>query len=239
MDSPSHNTATLLFSFLLGFLGLSCASIVGGLVWQRVVAARWLRRNGHLLAMGGPLGPPSIPKMWDVCIRDALSAPELSECAREQLRPLALRLTPAADRSNPSGQPEDSRPAKWKFSSFRRERRAFQTHHMNTSDADEDLHLDGCQASIAVVIVYPSCTIKGELSEFSIGTANMPCTELQNGRVSLMFFQCLQLHLATWPDPLRPGRQATYRRGRRLRLPRTLSRFSFSALRRGLIRRCI
>ncbi|KAI0821921.1 hypothetical protein BC628DRAFT_788656 [Trametes gibbosa] len=181
-NNPTHSTATLLFSFLLGFLGLSCASIMGGLLWQRVVASRLLGHNGHRLAAGAPpLGPPPIPKMWDVCIRDALSAPKLSGCAREQLRPLALRLglAPTTDPYCPSGRSDDLRPARWKFrfSPFRRQGPAAQ-HHIHKSDAVEDeLHLNGRHASIAVVIVYPSCPTKGQLGEFALGTAHMPCAE--------------------------------------------------------------
>lgn len=132
-NGATHSTATLLFSFLLSFLGLSCASILGGLVWQRF-SARWRGHpDDHPDTLKGPPVPPSRPRMWDVCIRDTLSAAKLSDCAWEQLRastcsplwragwrnyrnalqPLALHLTSAAH--SKAGVAEESRPAKWKL----------------------------------------------------------------------------------------------------------------------------
>lgn len=132
-NGATHSTATLLFSFLLSFLGLSCASILGGLVWQRF-SARWRGHpDQHPDTLKGPPVPPSRPRMWDVCIRDTLSAARLSDCAWEQLRastfsslwragwrnyrnalqPLALHLTSAADIKG--GVAEESRPAKWRL----------------------------------------------------------------------------------------------------------------------------
>ncbi|KAI0628522.1 hypothetical protein C8Q77DRAFT_350092 [Trametes polyzona] len=182
-NQTTHSTATLLFSFLLSFLGLSCASIVGGLVWQRVIA-RWRRHEGPP-GTAGSIELWSTPRLWDVCIQGGLSAAKVSDCAWEQLRPLALRLSAAA--ASHSGVVVKPSPATWtskwkRLSPFRRDRAAFQAKR-NISDAVEDgLDLDGRHASIAVVIAYPFCPITTELGEFALGTAHMSCCEPCEGR---------------------------------------------------------
>ncbi|KAL1948847.1 hypothetical protein VTO73DRAFT_10653 [Trametes versicolor] len=182
-NGATHSTATLLFSFLLSFLGLSCASILGGLVWQRF-SARWRGHpDEHPDTLKGPPVPPSRPRMWDVCIRDTLSAAKLSDCAWEQLRPLALHLTSAAD--SKGGVAEESRPAKWKLSPFGRNELEFQTHRNISDAAEEEIFLDGCQASIAVVIAYPTRPIKAEVDEFALGTAHTLCSGPWAGRDTL------------------------------------------------------
>ena len=85
-DGPTRNTAAIMLSFLLSFLGISCAMIIGGLLWQRLTARR--REElllAHLHRARNPINLSTKPGVWDVCIRDALSVPKLSDCAWEQL----------------------------------------------------------------------------------------------------------------------------------------------------------
>ena len=86
-DGPTRNTAAIMLSFLLSFLGISCAMIIGGLLWQRLTARR--REElllVHLHRARNPINLSTKPGVWDVCIRDALSVPKLSDYAWEQLR---------------------------------------------------------------------------------------------------------------------------------------------------------
>ncbi|KAL7277153.1 hypothetical protein PYCCODRAFT_1475690 [Trametes coccinea BRFM310] len=169
---PTHNTASILFSFLLGFLGISCVTIIGGLIWQRL-ASRWRREMLHPILAANLLNSKPIPKLWDVCIRDAVSAPEVSACAWDQLRPLALRVTYAANRVS-AGIATDEKP---KRSMFRRHERASQAFVIPQNATEDGATLGGCHTAIAMVIAYPSCAIKEEMGEFALGIAHMPCTQ--------------------------------------------------------------
>ncbi|KAI9068083.1 hypothetical protein FKP32DRAFT_1672483 [Trametes sanguinea] len=171
-DQPTHNTASILFSFLLGFLGISCVTILGGLIWQRL-AARWRREMLHPILAANLLNSKPIPKLWDVCIRDAVSAPEVSDCAWDQLRPLALRVTSAANRV-PTGI---STAAKPKRSMFRRHERASHTPMIPPNATEDGVLLGDCHTAIVIVIAYPSGAIKGEMGEFALGIAHTSCTQ--------------------------------------------------------------
>ncbi|KAH9888076.1 hypothetical protein C8Q73DRAFT_712056 [Cubamyces lactineus] len=180
-EGPTRNTAAIMLSFLLSFLGISCAMIIGGLLWQRLTARR--REElllAHLHRARNPINLSSKPGVWDVCIRDALSVPKLSDYAWEQLRPLALRVTSAIDSGAAAGV---ARPMKkWKKSPSRPNEPAFQTHTASKSDAAQDgTALDGCQAAIAMVIAYPSRAIKSDLGEFALGIAHMLCSDSDGG----------------------------------------------------------
>ncbi|KAI0331720.1 hypothetical protein GY45DRAFT_1345110 [Cubamyces sp. BRFM 1775] len=180
-DGPTRNTASIMLGFLLSFLGISCAMIIGGLLWQRVTARR--REElllAHLHHARHPINLSNKPGVWNVCIRDALSVPELSDYAWEQLHPLALRVTSAIDSGAAVGV---ARPAKqWKQSPSRSNEPAFQTRTASHSDTVGDgTTLDGCQAAIAMVIAYPSRAIKSELGEFALGIAHMLCSDSDNG----------------------------------------------------------
>ncbi|CDO71111.1 hypothetical protein BN946_scf184844.g115 [Trametes cinnabarina] len=187
---PTHSTASILFTFLLSFLGISCVTIVSGLLWQRVASRRRREMLQPILA-GHRLNSQPIPKLWDVCVRDAVPAPILSNRAWDQLRvsayltsslrtnegtkrilqPLALRVSSATNRV--AG--ELSTTEKPKRSLFRRHEPAFQipTH---TRDATEDgIRLAGCHTDIAMVVAYPSRAIKDEMGDFALGIAHMLC----------------------------------------------------------------
>ncbi len=58
----------------------------------------------------------------------------------------------------------------------------FQTHRNISDAAEEEMFLDGCQASIAVVIAYPTRPIKAEMDEFALGTAHTLCSGPWAGR---------------------------------------------------------
>lgn len=61
-------------------------------------------------------------------------------------------------------------------SPFGRNELEFQTHRNISDAAEEEMFLDGCQASIAVVIAYPTRPIKAEVDEFALGTAHTLCS---------------------------------------------------------------
>lgn len=61
-------------------------------------------------------------------------------------------------------------------SQFGRNELEFQTHRNISDAAEEEMFLDGCQASIAVVIAYPTHPIKAEMDEFALGTAHTLCS---------------------------------------------------------------
>ncbi|KAI0367390.1 hypothetical protein BV20DRAFT_950334 [Pilatotrama ljubarskyi] len=183
-DTPTRSTATLLFSFLLGFLGLSCVVILGGLLWPRVAGA-WRRHVGHPRLAGSPIDLPTTPKLWDICVRDALLAAKLSDCAWEQLQlreclqPLALRVTSAAADFGATGT---SRLAKWNHSPLRPKGLAIQTNLNRLGMPEDGIALDGCRTAIAMVIAYPACAIKAELGEFALGISHTLCSEPHDGR---------------------------------------------------------
>ncbi|KAI0355835.1 hypothetical protein OH77DRAFT_1402182 [Trametes cingulata] len=190
MDStPTRSTATLLFSFLLGFLGISCVVVLGGLLWQRI-AGRWQRHVGRPNLARAPIDFPATPKLWDVCIRDVLSAAKLSDCAWEQLRasisslsnvlqPLALRVISAAADSGAAGT---SRLAKWKHSPLRPQGLALQTHTSRLDVPEDGVTVGDCHTAIAMVIAYPACAMKTELGEFALGISHTLCSGTLDGR---------------------------------------------------------
>ncbi|KAI0641507.1 hypothetical protein C8Q79DRAFT_315196 [Trametes meyenii] len=182
-QGPTHSTATLLFSFLLSFLGVSLVTVLGGLLWQKILV--WWRGDvGNAMPVGSQ--PALKPRIWDVCIRDVLSTAKHSDCAWEQLCPLALRVTSAPVDGTTS---DTSRPKKWKLRPFRRHRPAFQAHTDESNCLEDGITLQGCHSSIAVVIAYPSRPIKAEEKEVALGIAHALCHSPHGGQDGALGFR--------------------------------------------------
>ncbi|KAI8972893.1 hypothetical protein BD414DRAFT_469089 [Trametes punicea] len=179
---PAHSTASILFSFLLSFLGLSVLSILGGLIWQRVASRRWRTEALQVTFARSLLDQTPRPELWDVCIRDALSAPKLSDCAWDQLSATEPRVGSLSPYQNSGSLTRSGLPPHG--SAFRRNELAFQTNVDNSDAAEDGVSLHGCNTAIVMVIAYPCCAIKGELGEFALGIAHTFCKD-PGGRGSL------------------------------------------------------
>ena len=97
-DGPSTES-TLIFAFLVAFLGIFAVGVTGGILWPRIRASL-ARRFGifqtHEEVALAQLGHQPMPQLWDVCVRDVVKSVGALESAWEHLRasipPLLLRL---------------------------------------------------------------------------------------------------------------------------------------------------
>ncbi|KAI0676248.1 hypothetical protein C8Q78DRAFT_6684 [Trametes maxima] len=178
-QGPTHSTATLLFSFLLSFLGVSLVTVLGGLLWQKMLL--WWRGDVGNATLAGSQPTPK-PRIWDVCIRDVLSTARHPDCAWEQLtvlQPLALRVTSASVDGTTA---DTSRPKKRKLRPIQRHQPMFQAHTDKSETPENGITLQGCHSSIAVVIAYPSRPLKAEEREVALGIAHTRCCPQHDGQ---------------------------------------------------------
>ncbi|TFK92527.1 hypothetical protein K466DRAFT_223822 [Polyporus arcularius HHB13444] len=173
MDDSGGKESTLIFAFLVGFLGLFALSIVCGIIWPR--ARLHLHRRYGIFDVPEsqrtrPTSHSVVPQLWDVWAREVVLGARRWDCAWERLNPLAVCTSTGR---NPVGKSHShsagtSTPGKSVFHMSRRTDRR----------EDELSVLDVQDGSVAVVITMPLCpSFKHEqqLSDFALGVAQVRC----------------------------------------------------------------
>ena len=89
MAGGSSTQSSLIFGFLVAFLGIFALGVTGGIAWphiRRTVALRFgiFQAPEDLNSM--QIHQQSIPELWDVCVRAVMRNTRVSECAWEHLR---------------------------------------------------------------------------------------------------------------------------------------------------------
>lgn len=97
-DGPSTES-TLIFAFLVAFLGIFALGVTGGIAWPRIrrsLATRFGIFQTHEEVVLAKIGRQPMPQLWTVCVRDVVKSTEVLESAWEHLRAsvplLLLRL---------------------------------------------------------------------------------------------------------------------------------------------------
>ncbi|KAI0718710.1 hypothetical protein C8T65DRAFT_637855 [Cerioporus squamosus] len=96
--SGSSNESTLIFGFLVGFLGIFALSIIGGIIWPRTRLS--IHRRFGYFDIAESQGTRSssysvVPQLWDIWVREVVLGARLSDCAWERLN-VSIPLSSAA-----------------------------------------------------------------------------------------------------------------------------------------------
>ncbi|KAM5543484.1 hypothetical protein V8D89_002735 [Ganoderma adspersum] len=181
-DNGPSTESTLIFAFLVAFLGIFAVGVTGGILWPRIRASL-ARRFGifqtHEEVALAQIGHQPMPQLWDVCVRDVVKGAGALESAWEHLRPLALRVS-SADSPSSAGTAKHAKRGKWKSRCLLWKRRT-----KDPAPPEDTIEQDTRDGSIAVVIAMPSCpqashptTTRDEPrhGEYALGLAQVRCS---------------------------------------------------------------
>ena len=89
MAGGSSTQSSLIFGFLVAFLGIFALGVTGGIAWphiRRTVALRFGIFQAPEDSDSTQIHQQLIPELWDVCVRAVMRNARVSECAWEHLR---------------------------------------------------------------------------------------------------------------------------------------------------------